>query len=73
MVVMIEKRRIELHIRGSHAPPCAEEQARATLRACSGGETRATRQSSEGTMQQAGTNRSQCMAEIIVTKYGPHG
>ena len=74
MVVMIEKRRIELRIRGSHAPPNAEELARATLKACCEEKSRAYRvRSDESVRNTGGMSKSQAMAEVIVTKYGPHG
>ena len=74
MVVMIEKRRIELRIRGAHAPPNAEELALATLKACCSEKARKSRSIGDETMQWAqGINKSQRMAEVIVTKYCPHG
>ncbi len=74
MVVMIEKRRIELRIRGAHAPPSAEELALATLKACCSDKARKSRHIGDETMQSAkGISKSQCMAEVVVTKYCPHG
>jgi len=74
MVVMIEKRRIELRIRGSHGPPDAEEQARMMLKSCCDEKTQSSHRSDgERRHPSVGINRSQVMAEVSITKYGPHG
>jgi hypothetical protein len=74
MVVMTAKRRIELRIRGSHAPPNAEDQAREMLKSCCKNTSRASYQTIEERQQPAGgINKSQVMAEITITKHGPHG
>jgi hypothetical protein len=74
MVVMNEKRRIELRIRGSHGPPDAEEQARTILISCCNEKSQASHRSNgEHRQPTGGINRSQVMAEVSITKYGPHG
>lgn len=74
MIVMIERRRIELRIRGSHGPPSAEEQARTMLKACCDETSRVVRQRSDNGPSHKGlAAESQRMAEVIITKYGPHG
>lgn len=74
MIVMIERRRIELRITGSHAPPDAEEQARKMLKACCDEPSRTVRARSDYRMPPSGlVAESQHMAEVIITKYGPHG
>lgn len=73
MDVMIEKRKIELRIRGSHGPPNAEEQARITLEACYFEKSRPPHRANEERQQPAGgVSRSQIMAEVTITKHGPH-
>jgi len=74
MVVVIEKRKIELRIRGSHGPPTAEEQARMILESCCNEKSQATRRRREEQGQPSvGSSKSQVMAEVTITKYGPHG
>lgn len=74
MIVLIERRQIELRIRGSHGPPSAEEIAMKMLKACSDEASRAMRQNKDNQMPTKGmVTESQRMAEVIITKYGPHG
>lgn len=74
MIVLIERRQIEFRIRGSHGPPNAEEQARMMLKACCDGTSRIVRQTGDnGPSHNGMATESQRMAEVTITKYGPHG
>jgi hypothetical protein len=73
MIILNAQRVVETRVRGSHAPPCADEQARDMLMKCTIQKKRQLHINNGLVIDQIiEKKQSHLMAEEIINSYSPH-